>query len=416
MADLVYTLGLDDTEFQTTLKGSQASVNDAAGSVGRLVQEQTSGVRTLVRSFSGVLAIGAGAVGIFATIAGAVVSIGTAIEGYANAGVKARDAAREEARERERTARALEQSVAALRASGGGGRGDAETVEGIARERARLLNDLGSAAARYAAWPQIALAAESAINDVLARRGRMQTSLLDQTRVETLRNEGRDTEALMEQERLNHADRLVRIRELAQGNQSVIDELDTAEHRRHESELGRIRREADARRAEDERREAEERRRTERQEFESSFLSSSIEAENLRLRGMEKEADALEAQERTRRRIRDIEDREGLSDREKARLIRGEEENLGLRLAEIAAGGAGREPDASRRFGSVSATGLNDRSIVAQSLGTSGGPRVQTSDKGLTDVANQLLKGVAEIVDRFRRLPTGQSQSPGFLT
>lgn len=411
MADLTYTLGLDDSEFQATLRGSQASVNDAASRVSQLVNQQTSGVRSLVRSFGSVLAIGTGLVGLFSTIGGLVRGVETGLRSVADSGLRARDAAREEARSREAARRAIEQSVSALRASGGGGASDEERINAIYAKRDELLTMIGSRMLINEQVAQAVAAAEKAVNDILAARGRRQQSFLDQTRLEVIRATGDEEAYQFERERLRHQEQLKQIREVAEGNQGVIDELDQAEQRRHDAEMDRIRREAAARRAEDERRAAEERERLERRRFDESFISSSLEEEALRIRGMEKEADILRAQEEARRQIQRIRDAETLTDSEKLALEERVRDNLRAQIDAINA----REEATRTTFGSVAAVGLN-QDIVAQSLGPGVRGRVETSDRGLTEVARQVLGGVKEIVQRFRQGPAALQQGPGFLT
>ncbi len=173
-------------------------------------------------------------------------------------------------------------------------------------------------------------------------RGRQVSRFVAESEIELLRLSGRELDANILKEGEAHEARRRRLTEIAGDNEALFRRLEELENRRTSKAIENLQKEAAERERLEREREQREKQRLEDLALENDLFEERFEAERRRLSGDEKGADALERELEHRRRIRDIERREGLDDARRKRLIELENRNFALR------GAAATRPEAPR--------------------------------------------------------------------
>lgn len=123
-----------------------------------------------------------------------------------------------------------------------------------------------------------------------------------------------------------------RLEEIAGDDRALLEDLLRMENERHRANMRRIEEEDQARRRADAEREEREQRRADNLRFEADMIEEQYELERRRLLNDKEGADTLEKELEHKRKLRDINEREGIDDLQRRRLIELENRNYALRL------------------------------------------------------------------------------------
>lgn len=399
-ADLAFLLGLDDSEFRSALRNSENEVGRAAGRIGGYIRTQVGGVRNLIGSVTQIT-------GVVGLVAGAVTGLIAAYDQMANAAERARKAAEKEEQTRRETLRTATAQAEVLTSGVLGTEFDAAEVETRLRfakalsefpdfqsslsasGRTRTAEDI-AAEERY---NELLEARDKALERIARRRRDAIDDVISEQELGYLESQGRLLDAAIFKENELADARRRRIRELAGDDEALRDRLMRGEEERHENNLRRIHEEfAERKRLEEEKaqREAE---RLAAQQFGNRLSEEAMEVERLRLSGLEEEADAMERQLEHQRNLEVIRTREGLSDTDRERLVRKEEELFRLRNE-----AAIQRPEelGSIGFGGGFADALLSRQVL--------GARGDDPQRAIKSNTDKILEQVRDAVESLREI------------
>lgn len=392
MADLVYTMGLDDAEFRARLAQSESAVSRRFGRIGQVIEARTAGVR----KFTG--AIGS-TLGVVTQVTGAFAIMGTVVAGVV-AVYQLMNRENKTAIERaERLRETMLEVGAAVRGLSGDigrdtlGREVAQinqtADEAIAKFEGRLneLRLFGSQgflnlrvdkrvdarnelAALERSYKAIQEAREKALGDAQSRANRDTATFTEQARIERLRAQGRETEALLAAEKLRFQENQRAIEQRG-GEEALVLAAMEAEELRYLARVNQINRLAELER--------------QRKQQQAEDFEQSQKIELARLRGDEAAAKRLERQLEHERKLREIRRLDGITDDERDALEALEHRLYGLRNR------SDRDSDAGRTL----ALGLADRRSIAPRFFGRPGAQRSTTHTAIAEGNRQREKHIA---------------------
>ena len=463
--DLKFMLGADPSEFKHALHESEGSVNKFSGNLGAMLREQTHGIHQLGRAISVTMHTMEGVFtgfGLFALVGEGI----HLIQEWRQHAEEAAEAARKELERRREVMElvdkfrepieqnslahrehelekdflekrsklaketlAIEKQIAEQRSIAQPTKiGDEpffpwNSVTPADRQEAekaveRLLEEEGKIFAKVKELEQANRERVRILEEEVAKKRELMDLTLDQADA-VARGEKREADLIGEQ--IAHAKQLEEIKRLAE---SMTNEqwakLEEKEDKRHADRLKQIdaeekarlsaihkQEEEEARRAREEAvRDAErverERRMQEDRAFRNASDEDSMELERLKLERQDKAARLLEAELQHKRRVHDIETREGIDDSKRIALLKKEAELDALRMAT-----AGAEDRKHKNDAHVLGIGFGgDRLLRQQVLGSSrdaiSGARAAREQRWW-DESEKSLKRIQQAVDIFSK-------------
>lgn len=423
--DVGFILGLDDRQFKQALDASESTASKTLGKVGLFLKAQTEGFERFQRGINnvvGTVASLATGFGLFAAVSGAV----SAVEGWyatIREHTEAEARARREISESvERTGNALrEQSSSSFSRQIGGVTEQANAARaalGIQRnqDNATLGGMVSRGELTMEAWDRIIASYIPKFEEIDA----LEKSLIDKIKIEAalrdaisgLTQEQRAAQAAGDQEQADRIGALIdyntQLGVIEKARETLgdaeVERRKRAEAEIYEQRLARIDAEAQVRRnafAEEEknRKAADQREQKAKEEatFRAALDEDAMEVEKLRLEGKERESKILAEQLDHRRKIHEIETREGLSDADRVRLTDKENDLEKLRLKALDA-----EKSGDRQSRTLGIGFGGDARLAMQVLGS--GNSLATVQKQLAERSAKAAEESKNILQNIKKL------------